>query len=181
VTFYKGTNIIRNFYNYIGPELFFKGLRNLLKQFSGKNVNFSNFKEIFSNLTSERDLKINPTAFIEPFLTKNGVNELKFEMNLENTVKISKASIIQKSTNLNETFYNFNTNITAVYDDLTEKTFFEQSILNQEVSEFKELNGSTKPAVVLLNHDDISYFRQIFSQNEVEFLIKNGYVSKFLL
>lgn len=121
-------------------------------------------------------MKIDPVAFIEPFLIKNGVNELKCEITLDNG-KITKTNINQKSTNLNEVFYNFNTNITVLFEDFTEKTFFEQSINNQENTELKELNGLSKPAVVLLNNDDISYFRQIFNKEEVEFLIANSHVS----
>lgn len=178
ITFFKGTNIIKNFYNYLGPELFFKGLRNLLKKNTGGTVNYEKFKEVYSSLSTERDSKLNPVEFLDPFIVKNGINELSCNYTVEGD-KITMCSVTQSSSKLNQlnqVLYQFNTNISVINRDFSEKNFFSVSIPSQETSEIKELVGLKKPAIILLNHGDSSYFRQIFNAQEVDFFCANGHV-----
>lgn len=177
ITLFKGATIFRNFYNYIGPELFFKGLRNLIKHKLGKLITFSDFKASYQNLTEERDLKINPISYIEPFITYSGINELKVNYSLNEENKVASCTVNQSSNSILDIYYYFNTNITVIYEDGSEETFLEVNINNTASFNISKLVGIKKPAVILLNSDDISYFRQIFSVEEVNYLLKNTNVS----
>ena len=152
--------------------MFFKGLRNLFKQNVNKTVTYKDFCNIYNCLAEERDMKVNVIDYIHPFLTKNGVNELSVNMSV-NEDKIEKCSIKQTCTNLNDVYYNFNTNILLIYENSTEEELKEINILNSTENELKELVGKNQPAVILLNSGDYCYFKQNFSAKEVEFLMKN--------
>ena len=83
VTFFKSANIIRNLYSVAGPELFLKGLRNMLIKYSGKNINYEQFIEIYSGLAKERDMLENPSDLLSSFILNHGINELNVNFELE--------------------------------------------------------------------------------------------------
>lgn len=180
ITFFKGTNIIRNFYNLTGPELFFKGLRAIVKKHSGGLITYNDFKEIYNNLYKERDEKVNAIEIIDPFITKNGINELSISFEYDNNEKVTKSTINQKFDLCFDNYYNYRTNLLVIFADGSEKVFLDVNVSNSPSTEIKELIGLSKPKVVLLNSEDICYFRQAFTSEEVDFLINNINVRFFI-
>ena len=187
VTFFKSANIIRNLYSVAGPELFLKGLRNMLIKYSGKNINYEQFIEIYSGLAKERDMLENPSDLLSSFILNHGINELNVNFELEeeknenNEVvasnKIKRCVIQQRRPDSNSnTYYNYKTKVYIIHNDNTEE-ILNINIKNEEFSYITELEGKQKPKLVLLNKEDNCYFRQIFSTEEINFLLLNADVS----
>lgn len=174
VTFFKGANVIRNLYTISGPELFFKSLRNMLLKYSGSTINYSEFKTVFESLIAEREIKDDPMSVIEPFILKNGINELSIEINLDERNEFITSCIVnQKCTNFNTNYYHYKTKFLIVNSDgQTEE--LDIIIPSKQSSTINELIGKKNPQLILMNKDDICYFRQIFRDEEIEYLIKSG-------
>lgn len=172
LTFFKGGSIFRYLYTIQGPELFFKGLRNLLRKYSGTSITYKELKEIFMVLEEEREIKNSQFLEIEPFLLNNGINELSYEIQTKkDTDEIESFIISQKPKGFNQILYNYKVNILLIYNDKEEEC--EVSIENKDVTLINKLKGKKKPVAVLLNKDDICYFKQVFSFEDTVFLTKN--------
>lgn len=175
ITFFKGANLIRNLYSITGPELFNKALRNYFKKYSFGNTDYSNLKEIFDNLISERDIKENPLNLIEPLLKNSGITKLSVDYTSQNG-KIQKCQVNQNSSSeYMPVYYQFRTSVVLIYDTYQD-IYPEITIKSSEKDDLDILVGKNQCRAILLNNEDVCYFRQTFSEDEISFFVEKAYV-----
>ena len=73
----KGASILKYFHYLVGNEVFMSGLKIYLNKFAFKNANFSDLKIIYLDLFKDSYKQdINPISIIEPYIMKEGMNNL---------------------------------------------------------------------------------------------------------
>lgn len=150
-------------------------MKNLFKNNNGGTINYEKFKESYQNLSNEREYKLDPIKFIEPFILKSGINQIECFYELENET-ISKCYIQQTSNKIMHIHndYNYITDICVIGADDSETILKDVKIFNNEITELK---GVKQPKSIILNINDTSYFVQKFSASELEYLM-NTYIKK---
>lgn len=178
ITYYKGASVLKYFYYICGHELFFKALKNFVDKFKNKNANYEQFKEILRSLTEARDIT-SPLSVIEPFLDNFGVTRLETEVNAVNN-NISEFKIFQKICQhaTPAKYYKHRMNVLFMYSNGTEQIFNEIEIDNTFETRITKLEKLEKPAAVVLNSGDWSYFKQSFDHTSLGYLVENSYKIK---
>jgi hypothetical protein len=178
ISFYKGISILKYYYYVAGHELFFKGLKNYVSKYHGKNASYEQFKEVLRSITENREEKT-PLEIIEPFLENTGLVKLETAVKYSNNI-IEEFTITQRpcAHATPDTYYNLGFNILLIYPG-------KEVLLNDmEISGGKqssivsELAGLEKPLAVVLNAGDWAYFKQIFDDGSLKYLIEHAHLIK---
>jgi hypothetical protein len=178
VSFYKGISILKYFYYVTGHELFFKNLKNFVAKFHGKNASYEQFKEILENSENSEISEISKNStlkVIQPFLENTGLVKLEYSVKYVDNL-IDEFTITQKPAHFAtaEKYYNFRFNILLIYPD-KEILLNDIEINNDSQSSIvTQLHKYEKPSAIILNAGDWAYFKQIFDESSLSFLLENS-------
>src|SRR4029079_15282224 len=84
ITYLKGAAVIRMFENYVGPELFRKGIQNYLRKHQWGNASANDFLTAISQASGK-----NVTAAFSTFFDRTGVPLLNVTLNCQSSSKPS--------------------------------------------------------------------------------------------
>lgn len=183
ITFFKSASIVKYVYTLIGPELFLKGLKHVFGLYSGKSINSRQILDIFNNLAKERDMTQNPSILIEKMISNIGINDLQIMIEYNDLHKdktIKSISIKQVLKDSNSSYYNFKAKLLLI-DENNVKRVINIDIKDEEYTNIKELEGFKQPKFILLNKDDICYFKQIFSNEDINYICTMSNDVKFFI
>ncbi|MCW2131874.1 aminopeptidase N [Arthrobacter sp. VKM Ac-2550] len=155
ITYAKGASVLRQLVAWVGQEQFMAGVREYFRKHAWQNTEL---EDLLSELevSSGRDLK----EWSAQWLETAGVNTLRPEITTDDGGKITSFAILQSAVpefptirphRLAVGFYNLDAEGKLV------RTHREELDVDGERTEVPELAGLERPALVLLNDDDLAY------------------------
>ncbi|AUI52683.1 aminopeptidase N [Arthrobacter crystallopoietes] len=155
ITYAKGASVLRQLVAWVGQEQFMAGVREYFAKHAWQNTEL---EDLLSELevSSGRDLKEWSALWLETA----GVNTLRPEITTDDGGKITSFAILQSAVpefptirphRLAVGFYNLDAEGRLV------RTHREELDVDGEHTEVPELAGLERPALVLLNDDDLAY------------------------
>ncbi|GAA3866605.1 aminopeptidase N [Streptomyces sedi] len=160
ITYAKGASVLKQLVAYVGRDEFFQGVRAYFKRHAWGNTRLSDLLSALEE-TSGRDLKSWSRAWLETA----GINVLRPEIEVDADGLITRFVIRQEAPPLPAGAKGTSTLrphriAVGLYDPVDEKLVrvhrIELDVTGAE-TEVPELVGRARPAVVLLNDDDLSY------------------------
>ncbi|MEU3723373.1 aminopeptidase N [Streptomyces sp. NPDC031705] len=160
ITYAKGASVLKQLVAYVGMEAFFKGVQAYFKAHAFGNTRLSDLLGALEE-TSGRDL----TAWSKAWLETAGINVLRPEIEMDADGLISSFAVRQEAPALpagakGEPVLRPHRIAVGLYDLRDGKLVRTDRIeldIDGELTAVPELAGRTRPAVVLLNDDDLSY------------------------
>jgi aminopeptidase N len=155
ITYAKGASVLRQLVAWVGQEQFMAGVREYFGKHAWQNTEL---EDLLSELevSSGRDLK----EWSSKWLETAGVNTLRPEIKTDDGGKITSFAILQSAVpefptirphRLAVGFYNLDAEGKLV------RTHREELDVDGERTDVPELAGLERPALVLLNDDDLAY------------------------
>ncbi|HEX2247907.1 MAG TPA: aminopeptidase N, partial [Arthrobacter sp.] len=155
ITYAKGASVLRQLVAWVGQEQFMAGVREYFGKHAWQNTEL---EDLLSELevSSGRDLK----EWSAKWLETAGVNTLRPEIKTDDGGKITSFAILQSAVpefptirphRLAVGFYNLDAEGKLV------RTHREELDVDGERTDVPELAGLERPALVLLNDDDLAY------------------------
>lgn len=161
ITYAKGASVLKQLVAYVGTEEFFTGVQAYFKRHSFGNTRLSDLLGALEE-TSGRDLK----TWSKKWLETAGINVLRPEITTDATGTITSFAVRQEAPALppgatGEPTLRPHRIAIGLYDlDATGKLVRSERIeldVDGERTEVEGLTGTKRPAVILLNDDDLSY------------------------
>ncbi|MFE2876229.1 aminopeptidase N [Streptomyces roseus] len=161
ITYAKGASVLKQLVAYVGMDAFFKGVQAYFKAHAFGNTRLSDLLGALEE-TSGRDL----TAWSRAWLETAGINILRPEIEQDADHRITAFAVRQEAPALpsgakGEPTLRPHRIAIGLYDlDAAGKLVRTDRIeldIDGELTEVPELIGRSRPAVVLLNDDDLSY------------------------
>ncbi|WP_037605204.1 aminopeptidase N [Streptacidiphilus rugosus] len=161
ITYAKGASVLKQLVAYVGQDAFFDGVRAYFKRHAWGNTRLSDLLSALEE-TSGRDLKTWSKAWLETA----GINILRPEIEVDADGVITSFAVRQEAPALpagarGEAVLRPHRIAIGLYEveggALTRVERIELDIAAAELTEVPQLAGRDRPAVVLLNDDDLSY------------------------
>jgi aminopeptidase N len=161
ITYAKGASVLKQLVAYVGQDAFFDGVRAYFKRHAWGNTRLSDLLGALEQ-TSGRDLKTWSKAWLETA----GINVLRPEIEVDADGVITSFAVRQEAPALpagarGEAVLRPHRIAIGLYEvedgGLTRVERIELDIAAAELTEVPQLVGRDRPAVVLLNDDDLSY------------------------
>ncbi|MFD7561110.1 aminopeptidase N [Streptomyces sp. NPDC059835] len=160
ITYAKGASVLKQLVAYVGTDAFFKGVQAYFKAHAFGNTRLSDLLGALEE-TSGRDL----TAWSKAWLETAGINILRPEITTDADGVVTAFGIRQEAPALpagakGEPTLRPHRIAVGLYDLDGGKLVRTERIeldIDGELTEVPELLGRARPAVVLLNDDDLSY------------------------
>lgn len=173
ITYAKGASVLKQLVAYVGREQFFKGINNYLNKHAYSNATLN---DLLTELeaTSGRDLK----AWSAQWLEQAGINTIATEVEEAADGTISALRLRQsapedhpvlRAHRLAVGFYNEDASGSLVRTDR-----FELDV-DGELTEVLEAKGKQRPALILVNDEDLTYTKLRFDEKSLEFAAENLY------
>ncbi|MFF4367425.1 aminopeptidase N [Streptomyces sp. NPDC001594] len=160
ITYAKGASVLKQLVAYVGMDAFFKGVQAYFKAHAFGNTRLSDLLDALEE-TSGRDL----TAWSKAWLETAGINVLRPEIETDGEGLVTSFAVRQEAPALpagaqGEPVLRPHRIAIGLYDldggKLVRTDRIELDI-DGELTAVPELAGRARPAVVLLNDDDLSY------------------------
>ncbi|WP_372407705.1 aminopeptidase N [Streptomyces luteireticuli] len=160
ITYAKGASVLKQLVAYVGEDKFFQGVQAYFKSFAYANTRLSDLLSALE-LMSGRDLK----AWSKAWLETAGINVLRPEITTDADGTVTSFAVRQEATPLPEgakgepTLRPHRIAIGAyeLKDGKLVRTERIELDVDGELTAVPELVGKRRPAVFLLNDDDLSY------------------------
>ncbi|WP_435060041.1 aminopeptidase N [Streptomyces sp. bgisy060] len=162
ITYAKGASVLKQLVAYVGQEEFFKGVQAYFQAHAFGNTRLSDLLGALEE-TSGRDLKTWSTAWLETA----GINVLRPEIETDENGAITAFAVRQEAPALpagakGEAVLRPHRIAIGFYDldasgKLVRTDRLELDVAAAELTVVEQLVGKIRPAVVLLNDDDLSY------------------------
>ncbi|MFI0240085.1 aminopeptidase N [Streptomyces sp. NPDC016845] len=163
ITYAKGASVLKQLVAYVGEDEFFRGVQAYFKRHAFKNTRLSDLLGALEE-TSGRDLK----SWSKAWLETAGINVLRPEIATDEQGVITSFAVRQEAPALPEGAKGTSTlrphRIAIGLYDLDEASGklvrgerVELDVTASESTSVSELVGKRRPAVILLNDDDLSY------------------------
>ncbi|MER5765865.1 aminopeptidase N [Streptomyces sp. NPDC002082] len=160
ITYAKGASVLKQLVAYVGQDAFFKGVQAYFKAHAFGNTRLSDLLGALEE-TSGRDL----TAWSKAWLETAGINILRPEIETDENGAITAFAIRQEAPALpagakGEPVLRPHRIAVGLYELTDGKLVRGDRIeldIDGDLTAVPELIGRTRPAVVLLNDDDLSY------------------------
>ncbi|MEU8526126.1 MULTISPECIES: aminopeptidase N [Streptomyces] len=161
ITYAKGASVLKQLVAYVGQDEFFKGVQAYFKRHAFGNTRLSDLLGALEE-TSGRDLK----AWSKAWLETAGINILRPEIETDENGTITAFAVRQEAPALpagakGEAVLRPHRIAIGLYDlkdgKLVRTDRLELDIAAAGLTDVPQLVGRTRPAVVLLNDDDLSY------------------------
>jgi aminopeptidase N len=160
ITYAKGASVLKQLVAYVGQEEFFKGVQAYFKRHAWKNTRLADLLTALEE-TSGRDLKTWSKAWLETA----GINILRPEIEVADDGTITSLAVRQEAPPLppgakGEAVLRPHRIAIGLYDLKDGKLVRTNRIeldVDGELTEVPLPQGTARPAVILLNDDDLSY------------------------
>lgn len=174
ITYAKGASVLKQLVAYVGREKFFEGIHNYLSKHAYSNATLADLLHELE-LTSGRDLK----AWSAQWLEKAGINTISTEVEEASDGTIASLRLRQsapvehpvlRAHRLAVGFYN----VDEASGEIVRTKRIELDV-DGEVTEVAEARGLQRPALILVNDDDLTYTKLRFDEKSLEFSAENLY------
>ena len=174
ITYAKGASVLKQLVFYVGREKFFKGINNYLNKHAYANATLADLLAELE-LTSGRDLK----AWSAQWLEQSGINTIATEVeeNEDGTIRqlalrqsASAEHPVLRAHRLSVGFYNEDPETGKIVR--TEQ--FELDV-DGELTIVEAAAGKARPALILVNDDDLTYTKLRFDEKSLKFAAENLY------
>ncbi|MEE1938099.1 aminopeptidase N [Streptomyces sp. TRM 70361] len=160
ITYAKGASVLKQLVAYVGEEAFFSGVRTYFKRHAWGNTRLTDLLTALEE-TSGRDLKTWSRAWLETA----GINILRPEITVGEDGTITSFAVRQEAPALPEGAqgepllrpHRIAVGSYDLADGKLVRTGRVELDVDGELTEVPELAGTRRPAVLLLNDDDLSY------------------------
>ncbi len=157
ITYWKGASVLKQLYYFLGEEVFRGGIQAYFNKFKGKNTELNDFigcmKSALSSHKKEEDLDY----WMDLWLTKKGVSQLKPEVKFFNNL-ITDFNVIQTASTYGDNVCRMHRLDIALYDEsFTETIIPSVYVAPQPSCSIKTVMGFPKPYAVLLNVNEYTY------------------------
>ncbi|MGK5530772.1 aminopeptidase N [Streptomyces sp. URMC 129] len=160
ITYAKGASVLKQLVSYVGEEEFFRGVQTYFKRHEWSNTRLTDLLTALEE-TSGRDLK----AWSKAWLETAGINILRPEIILDEAGNITEFAVRQEAPALpagakGEAVLRPHRIAIGLYeltDGALVRTERVELDVDGELTKVPQLEGRARPAVVLLNDDDLSY------------------------
>ena len=174
ITYAKGASVLKQLVAYVGRKKFFEGIHNYLSKHAYSNATLADLLHELE-LTSGRDLK----AWSAQWLEKAGINTISTEVEEASDGTIASLRLRQsapvehpvlRAHRLAVGFYN----VDEASGEIVRTKRIELDV-DGEVTEVAEARGLQRPALILVNDDDLTYTKLRFDEKSLEFAAENLY------
>ncbi|WP_441246098.1 aminopeptidase N [Kitasatospora sp. McL0602] len=161
ITYAKGASVLKQLVAYVGRDAFFEGARQYFKRHAFGNTVLGDLLEALEE-TSGRDL----TAWAAAWLQTSGVNLLTPEISTDSEGRITEFAVAQDGGTLRP-----HRLAIGCYDRAEDGTLVRTQRVELDVTGARtvvtELAGRPRPALVLLNDDDLTYCKIRFDDHSL--------------
>jgi aminopeptidase N len=178
ITYAKGASVLKQLVAYVGEDEFFRGVQAYFKAHAYGNTRLSDLLGALET-TSGRDLK----AWSKAWLETAGINVLRPEIETDGNGVVTSFSIRQEAPALpagakGEPTLRPHRIAVGLYelDDDSGKLVREERIeldVDGELTAVPQLVGKRRPAVILLNDDDLSYAKVRLDEQSLAFVTEH--------
>ncbi|MFJ2962696.1 aminopeptidase N [Streptomyces collinus] len=178
ITYAKGASVLKQLVAYVGEDEFFRGVQAYFKAHAYGNTRLSDLLGALET-TSGRDLK----AWSKAWLETAGINVLRPEIETDSNGVIASFSIRQEAPALpagakGEPTLRPHRIAVGLYelDDDSGKLVRDERIeldVDGELTAVPQLVGRRRPAVILLNDDDLSYAKVRLDEQSLAFVTEH--------
>ena len=174
ITYAKGASVLKQLVFYVGREKFFKGINNYLNKHAYSNATLADLLAELE-LTSGRDLK----AWSAQWLEQSGINTIATEVeeNEDGTIRqlalrqsASAEHPVLRAHRLAVGFYNEDPETGKI----VRTDQFELDV-DGELTIVEAAAGKARPALILVNDDDLTYTKLRFDEKSLKFAAENLY------
>lgn len=174
ITYAKGASVLKQLVFYVGRERFFEGINSYLNKHAYSNATLSDLLDELE-ITSGRDLK----AWSAQWLEQSGINTITTEVEENEDGTIKRLALRQtapaehpvlRAHRLAVGFYNEDPQTGRIVR--TDR--FELDV-DGELTVVEEAAGKTRPALILVNDDDLTYTKLRFDDKSLKFAADNLY------
>ncbi|WP_329487650.1 aminopeptidase N [Kitasatospora sp. NBC_01246] len=167
ITYAKGASVLKQLVAYVGSEAFFEGARRYFKRHAFGNTELADLLDILEE-TSGRDLK----SWAAAWLQTAGVNSLTPQVTVDAEGRITELAVLQDAGN-GSTLRPHRIAV-GLYDRDAEGALVRTDRIELDVTGARtvvtEAAGRPRPALVLLNDDDLTYCKIRFDAESLETL-----------
>ncbi|MFI6847385.1 aminopeptidase N [Kitasatospora sp. NBC_00085] len=167
ITYAKGASVLKQLVAYVGSEAFFEGARRYFKQHAFGNTELGDLLGILEE-TSGRDL----TAWAAAWLQTAGVNALTPQVTVDAEGRITELAVLQDAGNGN--VLRPHRIAVGLYDRDADGALVRTDRIELDVTGARTVvagaAGRARPALVLLNDDDLTYCKIRFDGESLETL-----------
>ncbi|GAA2826978.1 aminopeptidase N [Kitasatospora sp. CM 4170] len=167
ITYAKGASVLKQLVAYVGSEAFFEGARRYFKRHAFGNTELADLLDILEE-TSGRDL----TAWAAAWLQTAGVNALTPQVTVDAEGRITELAVLQDAGN-GDTLRPHRIAV-GLYDRDADGVLVRTDRIELDVTGARtvvaEAAGRPRPALVLLNDDDLTYCKIRFDTESLETL-----------
>ncbi|WP_354640411.1 aminopeptidase N [Kitasatospora camelliae] len=158
ITYAKGASVLKQLVAYVGREAFFEGARRYFKRHAFGNTVLGDLLDVLEE-TSGRDL----TAWSAAWLQTSGVNALTPQVTVDTEGRITELAVLQDGSELRP-----HRIAIGLYDRDTDGSLIRTDRIELDVTgartTVREAVGRMRPALVLLNDDDLTYCKIRFDE-----------------
>ncbi|MFJ3788166.1 aminopeptidase N [Kitasatospora sp. NPDC090091] len=167
ITYAKGASVLKQLVAYVGSEAFFEGARRYFKRHAFGNTELADLLDILEE-TSGRDL----TAWAAAWLQTAGVNALTPQVTVDAEGRITELAVLQDAGN-GDTVRPHRIAV-GLYDRDADGALVRTDRIELDVTGARTVVagavGRPRPALVLLNDDDLTYCKIRFDAESLETL-----------
>ncbi|MFD4398783.1 aminopeptidase N [Kitasatospora sp. NPDC058478] len=164
ITYAKGAAVLKQLVAYVGSEAFFEGARRYFKRHAFGNTELGDLLDVLEE-TSGRDLK----AWAAAWLQTAGVDSLTPQVTTDAEGRITELAVLQDGTVLRP-----HRIAIGLYDRDADGSLVRTERIELDVTGNRtvvaEAAGRPRPALVLLNDDDLTYCKIRFDSESLETL-----------
>ncbi|MFF2038819.1 aminopeptidase N [Kitasatospora sp. NPDC058170] len=164
ITYAKGASVLKQLVAYVGSEAFFEGARRYFKRHAFGNTELADLLDILEE-TSGRDLK----SWAAAWLQTAGVDSLTPQVTVDSEGRITELAVLQDGDVLRP-----HRIAVGLYDRDADGALVRTARIELDVTGARtvvaEAVGRTRPALVLLNDDDLTYCKIRFDAESLETL-----------
>ncbi|MFI2608576.1 aminopeptidase N [Kitasatospora sp. NPDC018619] len=164
ITYAKGASVLKQLVAYVGSEAFFEGARRYFKRHAFGNTELGDLLEVLEE-TSGRDLG----AWAAAWLQTSGVNALTPQVTTDAEGRITELAVLQDGDVLRP-----HRIAVGLYDRDADGALVRTARIELDVTGARtvvtEAAGLARPALVLLNDDDLTYCKVRFDEVSLETL-----------
>ncbi|MFJ9952821.1 aminopeptidase N [Kitasatospora sp. NPDC091207] len=167
ITYAKGASVLKQLVAYVGSEAFFEGARRYFKRHAFGNTELADLLDILEE-TSGRDLK----SWAAAWLQTAGVNSLTPQVTVDAEGRITELAVLQDAGN--GSVLRPHRIAVGLYDRDADGALVRTDRIELDVTGTRtvvaEAVGRPRPALVLLNDDDLTYCKIRFDAESLETL-----------
>lgn len=157
ITYWKGASVLKQLYYFLGADVFQIGVKEYFSRYKGMNTELKDFISCMRTALKIQKEEADLNYWVDLWLTKKGVNELRPEIKYKNGV-ITEFNIVQTSAINGDNVYRMHRLDIALFDEGFGESIIQSAyIAPQPICSIKSLVGRPKPHAVLLNVNDNAY------------------------